>query len=106
MGSAKDLMGMLPGMDKALKDVDIPEEFKSLTAKQIKELNRELKERANAVPGAYDAMVKMVYATAKKYGLQQKIIDYIDRIHPDDVDLLKFLDSINPAIPKDEPREG
>ena len=87
-------------------DVDIPEEFKSLTAKQIKELNRELKERANAVPGAYDAMVKMVYATAKKYGLQQKIIDYIDRIHPDDVDLLKFLDSINPAIPKDEPREG
>ena len=26
MGSAKDLMGMLPGMDKALKDVDIPED--------------------------------------------------------------------------------
>lgn len=30
MGNAKDLMGMLPGMDKALKDVDIPDDaFKS-----------------------------------------------------------------------------
>lgn len=26
MGNAKDLMGMLPGMDKALKDVDIPDD--------------------------------------------------------------------------------
>ena len=26
MGSAKDVMGMLPGMDKALKDVDIPDD--------------------------------------------------------------------------------
>ena len=26
MGSAKDLMGMLPGMDKALKNVDIPDD--------------------------------------------------------------------------------
>ena len=33
MGSMKDLMGMLPGMDKALKDVDIPEDaFKQTEA--------------------------------------------------------------------------
>lgn len=33
MGNAKDLMGMLPGMDKALKDVDIPDDaFKSTEA--------------------------------------------------------------------------
>ncbi len=33
MGSAKDLMGMLPGMDKALKDVDIPDDaFKTTEA--------------------------------------------------------------------------
>lgn len=33
MGNMKDLVGMLPGMDKALKDVDIPEDaFKSTEA--------------------------------------------------------------------------
>ena len=33
MGNVKDLMGMLPGMDKALKDVDIPDDaFKSTEA--------------------------------------------------------------------------
>lgn len=33
MGNAKDLMGMLPGMDKALKDVEIPDDaFKSTEA--------------------------------------------------------------------------
>lgn len=33
MGNMKDLMGMLPGMDKALKDVDIPDDaFKSTEA--------------------------------------------------------------------------
>ncbi len=33
MGSAKDIMGMLPGMDKALRDVDIPDDaFKSTEA--------------------------------------------------------------------------
>lgn len=33
MGNAKDLMGMLPGMDKALKDVEIPDNaFKSTEA--------------------------------------------------------------------------
>lgn len=33
MGNAKDLMGMLPGMDKALKDVDIPDDaFKNTEA--------------------------------------------------------------------------
>ena len=33
MGNMKDIMGMLPGMDKALKDVDIPDDaFKSTEA--------------------------------------------------------------------------
>ena len=33
MGNIKDLAGMIPGMDKALKDVDIPDDaFKSIEA--------------------------------------------------------------------------
>jgi len=70
------------------------------TSRTGKELNRELKAKVETVPGAYEAMVKMVYVTAKEFGLQQKIIDYIDEKKPDDVGLLKYLGDINPKLPK------
>lgn len=38
MGNAKDLMGMLPGMDKALKDVDIPDDVFKSTESIIKSM--------------------------------------------------------------------
>jgi len=38
MGNAKDLMGMLPGMDKALKDIDIPDDAFKPTESIIKSM--------------------------------------------------------------------
>ena len=52
MGSAKDLMGMLPGMDKALKDVDIPEDAFKPTEAIIQSMTPYEKEHPECLNGS------------------------------------------------------
>ena len=52
MGSAKDLMGMLPGMDKALKDVDIPEDAFKPTEAIIQSMTPYEKEHPECINGS------------------------------------------------------
>ena len=52
MGSAKDLMGMLPGMDKALKDVDIPEDAFKPTEAIIQSMTPFEKEHPECLNGS------------------------------------------------------
>lgn len=49
MGNAKDLMGMLPGMDKALKDVDIPDDAFKNTEAIIQSMTPYEKEHPEAI---------------------------------------------------------
>ena len=52
MGSAKDLMGMLPGMDKALKDVDIPDDAFKPTEAIIQSMTPYEKEHPECLNGS------------------------------------------------------
>lgn len=52
MGSAKDLMSMLPGMDKALKDVDIPEDAFKPTEAIIQSMTPYEKEHPECINGS------------------------------------------------------
>ena len=52
MGSAKDLMSMLPGMDKALKDVDIPEDAFKPTEAIIQSMTPFEKEHPECINGS------------------------------------------------------
>ncbi|MBQ9462851.1 MAG: signal recognition particle protein [Bacteroidales bacterium] len=52
MGSAKDLMGMLPGMDKALKDVDIPDDAFKPTEAIIQSMTPYEKEHPECLSGS------------------------------------------------------
>ena len=52
MGSAKDLMGMLPGMDKALKNVDIPEDAFKPTEAMIMSMTPYEKEHPECLNGS------------------------------------------------------
>ena len=52
MGSAKDLMGMLPGMDKALKDVDIPEDAFKPTEAIIQSMTPYEKDHPECINGS------------------------------------------------------
>ena len=52
MGSIKDLAGMLPGMDKALKDVDIPEDAFKPTEAIIQSMTPYEKEHPECINGS------------------------------------------------------
>ena len=52
MGSAKDLMGMLPGMDKALKNVDIPDDAFKPTEAIIQSMTPYEKEHPECLNGS------------------------------------------------------
>ena len=52
MGSAKDLMGMLPGMDKALKDVDIPDDAFKPTEAMIQSMTPYEREHPECLNGS------------------------------------------------------
>jgi signal recognition particle subunit SRP54 len=52
MGTAKDLMGMLPGMDKALKDVDIPDDAFKPTEAIIQSMTPYEKEHPECLNGS------------------------------------------------------
>lgn len=52
MGNAKDLMGMLPGMDKALKDVDIPDDAYKSTEAMIQSMTPYEREHPEEINGS------------------------------------------------------
>ncbi len=52
MGNVKDLMGMLPGMDKALKDVEIPENAFKATEAIIQSMTPYEKEHPECINGS------------------------------------------------------
>lgn len=52
MGNMKDLVGMLPGMDKALKDVDIPDDAFKPTEAIIKSMTPYEKEHPECINGS------------------------------------------------------
>jgi len=52
MGNMKDLMGMLPGMDKALKDVDIPDDAFKYTEAIIQSMTPYEKEHPECINGS------------------------------------------------------
>lgn len=57
MGNMKDLMGMLPGMDKALKDVDIPEDAFKYTEAIIQSMTPYEKEHPECINGSRRARI-------------------------------------------------
>lgn len=52
MGSAKDVIGMLPGMDKALKDVDIPDDAYKPTEAMIQSMTPYEREHPEEINGS------------------------------------------------------
>lgn len=52
MGNAKELMGMLPGMDKALKDVDIPDDAYKSTEAMIQSMTPYEREHPEEINGS------------------------------------------------------